>query len=213
MTDQRETLQLLKLWHTGDRQALDVLIERHLPWVEQYVRHRLGPELRRAGDTQDFVQDAMIHVLEYGPKFVTEDDNQFRRLLARIVENSLCSKHRYICRLRRDQRREKGLGSDTVLSLDPPQKCVTKPDDRAEQNEKVAWIRLAIELLSPSEREILWLREMEGLTFPEVAKRIGTTEDAARMRFKRALPSLAIKVSELRGGKLASILDDPSDAP
>ncbi len=208
MSGKHETIELLKLWHGGDGQALEALIKRHLPWVQRHVHHRLGPELRRDGDTQDFVQDAMIRVMEYGPRFVTADENHFRRLLARIVENTLRNKHRDMHRERRDHRRVKPLGSDTILSLDPPQKQVTQPNERAEQNEKVAWIRLAMELLSPSEREVLWLREMDGLSFPEIGERIGATEDAVRMRFQRALPRLALKVSELRGGKLADLLDE-----
>ena len=52
--DLSETMDLLLRWHEGDRAALDELIARDLPWIEQHVRRRLGPALRARGDTQDY---------------------------------------------------------------------------------------------------------------------------------------------------------------
>ncbi|MCA8954819.1 MAG: sigma-70 family RNA polymerase sigma factor [Planctomycetes bacterium] len=202
------TIYLLRRWHGGDRQALDSLIHRHLEWVKGYVHRRLGNDLRRGGDTQDFVQDAMVQVLEYGPRFELADEDHFRRLLARIVENSLRVKHRHLHRQKRDIGREKEIGSGTVLSLDPPRDQATRPSAHADQNERIAWIRLAMELLPPLEREVLWLREMDGCSFEEIGERIGATPDAARMRFNRALPKLAKKVSELQKGRIATLLDE-----
>ena len=65
-----------------------------------------------------------------------------------------------------------------------------------------------MELLPPLEREVLWLREMDGCSFEEIGERIGATPDAARMRFNRALPKLAKKVSELQKGRIATLLDE-----
>ena len=54
---------------------------------------------------------------------------------------------------------------------------------------------------------ILW-REYDGLPFAEVADRLGLAEDAARMRFARALPKLARKLKSLRTGELGSLLGE-----
>ena len=204
MTDQ--TIRLLQRWHDGDRAALDALIERNLAWMQQHVRQRLGADLRRAGDTQDFVQEAMVHVLEYGPRFVVESEEQFRGLLARIVENALRGQHRHLHQQMRDIARERGEARDTVLSLDPAQREVTRPSQIADRNEQTAWVRLALEFLPPQDREVLLLREMEGLEFAAIGERIGCTHAAARMRFQRALPGLIRKIRALQQGQLQRVL-------
>jgi RNA polymerase sigma factor (sigma-70 family) len=214
MTESQNTIELLRGWHGGNRQALDELIRRNLGWMQRHVRRRLGEELRRAGDTQDFVQDAMIQVLEYGPRFEVADEDQFRRLLARIVENSLRGKHRHMRRDRRDVRRERDVESDTVLSLDPPQREVTRPSQYADHHEQVAWVRLALEFLKPADREVIWLHQYHELSFPEIGSRLGASEDTVRMRFHRALPRLAKKVAELQKGRFDAVLDEvPGEVP
>jgi len=68
-----ETPDLLRRWHAGDEEALGRLLERELPWVRRLVHRRLGPLLRRSGETQDFVQEAMVEVLRYGPRFTASN--------------------------------------------------------------------------------------------------------------------------------------------
>ena len=203
-----DTLDLLRSWHGGDRRALDELIERNLPWVQEYVHRRLGDKLRRMGETLDFVQGAMIGVLEYGPQFEVSDEDQFRALVARIVENELRGQHRYMHRQKRDADRQQQLPSDTVLGLDPPAKSVTRPSERAHKREEEEWVRLALEFLPAQDQEALWLHEWEGLTFKVMGERLGVSEDAARMRFQRALPKLAVKVAQLQQGGLGNLLKE-----
>ena len=82
-----ETLRLLEQWHAGDNDALGALLDRDLGWISSYVHRRLGPDLRRMGDTEDFVQEAVIKVLRHGPRFVLSDREHFRALLGKIVLN------------------------------------------------------------------------------------------------------------------------------
>lgn len=207
MTESQDnTIQLLRGWRGGDRSALHELIEENLPWIGQHVRRRLGDGLRRVGETQDFVQAAMVHVLEYGPRFEVADREHFRRILARIIENTLREQHRRMHRQKRDIDQESPGLSETILRLDPPQKEVTRPSQLASQDEQVAWVRLALEFLPPQDREVLWLHEYEGLTFPQIAEQLDSKEATVRMRFHRALPKLAKKVAELQKGQLDEVL-------
>lgn len=191
-----QTEALLRRWHGGDRAALGVLLERDLPQIRAFVRRRLGGLLRRRGETQDYVHDAMIKVLEYGPRFVTADRSRFQALLARIVENHLRDQWDWHSAQRRAPARERPLPTETVLHID----AGTRPSEAASRGEVRDWIHLAMELLEPQDREVLILRQWDELTFPAIAERLGIAEDAARMRFRRALGRLGGKVRELRGG-------------
>ena len=194
-----ETVVLLRRWHEGDRQALARLVEE-LPWIRNCVHGRIGQLLRARGETNDYVQEAMLHVLRYGPRFVTDNRDAFRRLLSRIVENSLRDMADWHGAERRALRRERPVPSNWVLHLDRPDETVTRPSEHAERHEQEAWVALALELLKRDDRRVILLRQWEGLEFAEVGKRLGLAEDAARMRFQRALPRLARKLEELRGG-------------
>lgn len=206
MSGDDATAALLLAAHGGDAQALQQLLDAHRVWIEQQVRRRLDAKLRLEADTQDFVQEAVLEVLRDGPRFVVESAAAFRGLLARIVENNVLDRVRYMHRQQRDRRRDRDLASDSVLRLDLAARSMSQPARAAERNERVAWMRLALELLEPDDREVLRLREWDGLSFPQIGERLGTTEEAARKRHVRALPKLAQKLQQLQqeGGRGAA---------
>lgn len=200
MADGNETRILLERWHAGDRAAIDVLIARDLGWIRDFVRGRLGPLLRSRGETMDYVQDAIVDVLRYVPPFVTSDRGRFRALLARILENHLRDAHDHHKAARRAPERERPLPSESVLDLDGGPRPATAPGSAAARNEDRAWVRLALELLEPEDREVILLRQWHELEFAAIAQRLSMSEDGARMRFHRALPKLAQRLERLRRG-------------
>jgi len=207
----RQTLDLLQRWHQGDREALEQLLQRHLPFIRRYVSNRLGPALRGKGETVDFVQDAMVEFLRYGPRFLLADEGHFRALMVKVIENVLRDRHDWFTARRRDLRRERPLPQESLLGLDPLARSVTRPSQVSQRQEEEAWIRLALELLDPEDRRIIMLRTYEELGYGEIATRLGIKESAARMRFNRALPKLARKAGDLRRGRLERALE--SDMP
>jgi DNA-directed RNA polymerase specialized sigma24 family protein len=122
-----ETRLLLQRWHAGERAAIETLVARDLGWIRDYVHERLGPLLRSRGETMDYVQDAVLDVMRYTPRFVTDDRRQFRGLLARIVENHLRDAHDHHAAARRTPLRERPVPSDSVLDLDGRQRAITQP--------------------------------------------------------------------------------------
>jgi len=195
------TLDLLQAWHRGDQAALRQLLQRDLPWIRDQVSRRLGELLRRRGDTQDFLHEAILEVLRYTPRFLVSTQEQFRRLMAQIIENMLRDQRDYYARKRRDLARERALPDDSALQLDPRVRSATRPSEVAARNEEAAWLRLALELLEPEDREVILLRQFDDLPWAEIGNRMGLSEDGARMRFQRALPRLSGKVEALRRGE------------
>ncbi len=208
-----ETLALLERWYRGDRTALGALIDRDRGWIEAHVRKRLGPMLRARAETQDYVQDAMIEVLEFGPKFVPESHSRFRSLVARIIENMLRDKNDWYRAKRRAGSRERPIPNDSVLGLDRPIDSVTRPSKNAEQGEGASLLRIALEFLDPIDRKVILLRQWEEKEFAAIGTELGMSADSVRMRFNRALPRLALRVAELRSGKLPETEGDEPDDP
>jgi RNA polymerase sigma-70 factor (ECF subfamily) len=123
-----------------------------------------------------------------------------------VAHAALRDRRRWFQAQRREIARERPLPSNTVLLLDPALQATSTPLDVADRREKEAWIRLGIELLDADDQEVIVLRQWQGLAFSEIGVRLGVSEDAARMRLKRALGRLAATVGHLRRGGLSAIL-------
>lgn len=203
MSDGRDTQTLLRSWHEGDAGALEALIAENLAWLHERVRKRLGPRLRRRADSQDLVQESLLGLLRDGPRFLVADRVQFRALMARRVENAILRSLAFHGAERRDVDRERQVpSSDSVLVLDPSVRVDARPSEQAAAAEMRAFVALALELLDLDDRRVIVEREYHGRSFPEIAGELGISEDAARMRFSRALPRLASKLLQLRRGRL-----------
>lgn len=200
------TRELLTRWNTGDPAALEDLVHRDLDWVRNHVRRRLGAALRAREQTDDFVQEAMVELLRYGPRFVVESHAQFRRIIATIVENVLRGRHDWYHRQRRAISRERPLGADSVLDLGQPEAQDPSPSQVAMQKEGEAFVRLAVELLAPEDRDIIVAREWQGRPFEAIGTALGLTPAAARMRFTRAVARLGETAKRLKDGKLDEVL-------
>ncbi|MEZ5964404.1 MAG: sigma-70 family RNA polymerase sigma factor [Planctomycetota bacterium] len=196
------TLTLLQRWHGGDRSALDELLRLNLPWIRGRVRQRLGEGLRHGGDTEDFLHEAVVEVLHYSPRFLIGTAAAFRRLLAQIVENTMRDRHDFFRRVRRSRAAEAPLPDDSVLCLDARARTATSASQFAAKREEEAWLRLALELLEPDDRDIIVRREWQAAPFAAIGDELGIEENAARMRFQRALARLARQVARLRSGEI-----------
>lgn len=195
-----ETVELLGRWHAGEEEALHRLIERYLPSVREHVHRLLGDELRAKHETVDFVQDALVEFLRYSPRFQVANARQFHRLIIRIIENVLRDRHDWYRRKRRAIEREQPLPESSILQIGGA-RSRTRPSAAAERNERQALVRLALELLRDTDREIIILREYDGLSYQEIAEKLGAQEPAVRMRMSRALSRLGEKMRELRDGE------------
>lgn len=205
MPDSDDTMSLLQRWHLGDRDAVVSLIERDRVWVEERVRRRRGALLRQHGETMDDVQDLMLRALGYAPRFVCENRWQFRSLLARMIQNLVVDKARHLAGRRREV--TLGLESQSQLMLSAAA-TGPAPLEAASRSEDLAWMRLGLEFLDDEERHVVWERQFEERTFPEIAAELGLQENAARMRFQRALVRLTGIVLRLRAGGLDGLLGD-----
>lgn len=197
-----DTTALLKRWNAGDEDALQELLRQHLPWIRAHVRQRLGDFLRTKDESGDIVQDALVEFLRYGPHFEVASEAHLRFLLSRIAENVLRDRHDFFTRRRRQAAREQPIPDDSVLALDAGAREVTQPDAALERKQWQAWVRLALALMDPDEREVIVLRQWDNLEFAAIGERLGAAPDAVRMRFQRALPKLAQKIQMLQRGQI-----------
>lgn len=210
--DSDETTDLLEKCWAGDRNALRSLVDRDLEWIRGYVHRHLHGVVREHADTDDVVQEVLVRLLESGPGFVVESHAACRRVLARIVLNTLvCMARHYTARKRvpAEGQSQRRAMTDSVLYLDGdrPQKRMTQPGVRLIKEEDAEWVHLAIDLLDARDQEVLRLRDWEQLPFGEIGSRINLGEDGARKCYNQALVKMSNCLRRLRAGEVERALD------
>src|SRR5262249_35119589 len=143
-------LALFQRWQAGDRQALDQLVIEIQPWLHREVSQALGSGQRASQDSLDLAQNAVVNFLTWGPRFVPENETQFRALRKRIATNQLIDAQRAQSRRDRGGHLESLHGSGHSFSgFGPAQPSALGPSRAAERSEDDEWVRLALQFLEP----------------------------------------------------------------
>lgn len=191
----QEPEQLLRLALDGDNPALGRLLERYRAYLLVLARVQIGRRLQGKVDAADVVQDAFLgasrdlHQFRGGtvPEFV----GWLRGILASLLANLV---RHYQGTQRRDVRLERQL----VVELDQSSQALDRglvapqssPSQQAMRREQSLALAEALGRLPDELRELLILRHLEGLSFPEVAHRMGRTLDSVKKKWPRALAEL-----------------------
>lgn len=206
------TTVLLDRVRDNDRAALGELLQRIQPLIEQWVRSSRGAAIKRRFDTVDTAQDVMVDLVQYLPKVKFADSETFRRVLFRIVQNTLRDEYDYLVARRRRLLREQPISTGTVIDLDEVPGPARPPEAGLERDEEIAWFRLALGFLPPLDQQLILRAEVDGESYPSIAKATGLTKDAARVRVNRALARLLTLKGRLRNGEIGAVAaEEPED--
>ncbi len=165
---------MLVALQAGDDGALGALLERHLPAV-----YRFGLKMcRDPEDAKDVAQETLLAAAR-GLRDFRGASSVSTWLFA--IARSFCLKKR---------RRRVGAPQGFVsLDSDEARRLETEasaPDEAAGDRQIAQALDAAVGDLDPMYREVLVLRDVEGLTAPEVAQVLGVGVDAVKSRLHRA---------------------------
>ncbi len=184
----------------GDHAAFRVLVERY-----QGRAYRLALRVLRDEDqARDVVQDAFLKV--YGSLDRFEGRSSFYTWLYRIVMN-LCLDRKRRDRSDRevewDEETAGGSLADPAVA-DPAQ---SGPEAEAVRSELRTFVARAIEALPEDARRAIQLREIDGLSYKEIAEALGIPKGTvmsrlyyARRRLQEALRAAGVDPFEEGGG-------------
>jgi RNA polymerase sigma-70 factor, ECF subfamily len=188
--DSDETL--LEHARAGDREALEALLSRH-----QHRVYGFGMKMcRDSEDAKDVLQDTLLAAARNVRDF--RGASSISTWLYTIAR-SFCIK----------QRRRSKFAPEAEESLDAPStakaaRALADPARAADESLAGHQIQAALEravaALDPMYREVLVLRDMEGLTAPEAAEVLGLTVEAVKSRLHRARLAVREAVAPLLGG-------------
>lgn len=173
---------LLRRAGQGDREAFDALVVRHAAGLLRLIRTRVP-----AAEAEDVLQQSCLAAWRAAAGF--RGDAAVKTWLFTIARHSAA-------RARERERRAPvadvpldDLGVRAGWGVDDPETLAMA----AERRDVLA---AAFEALDPEAREVLTLRDLEGLPGEDTAALLGLTVAAMKSRLHRARMSLAARVRE-----------------
>jgi RNA polymerase sigma-70 factor (ECF subfamily) len=191
----RDCDELLALARGGDDGALGQLLERFRCYLTVLARVQIGRRLQGKADCADVVQDVFLEASRQFPNFRGTSEPELTSWLREMLAGCLARLIRhYFGTQRRDVRLERQLEADLdqsshalVSALAAQQ---STPSEQAVGAEQEALLAEALEKLPEDYREVILLRHLEGLTFPQIAERLGRTQDSVEKVWLRAVTRL-----------------------
>jgi RNA polymerase sigma-70 factor (ECF subfamily) len=180
---------------TDDGAALGLLLERYRPYLGILARVQMSRRLQGKLDASDVVQEAFLTAHRSFAQFRGSSEAELTGWLRKILASHLAKTiRRYWGTRARDIRLECQLAED----LDQSSRAIgqfvadprSSPSQHAQRREQGLHLMDALAELPEAYRDVLILRHLEGLSFPEIARRMERTVDSVEKLWTRALGKL-----------------------
>jgi RNA polymerase sigma-70 factor (ECF subfamily) len=197
-SESREADALLAAVRSGDTAPFGRLLELYRNYLTVLATTQLDRRLRRRVSPSDLVQEAMLAAHRDFPQFEGRSQRQFLAWLRQILINCL---HRaietHMKTKMRDVRCEvsiEGLRASldrstadlAGLFADP----APSPGAPLRAQERAVAVANQLAALRPAYRDVIIMRNLQGLSFEEIARRLERNGGAVRMLWLRAIERL-----------------------
>lgn len=182
------TLALLLRAREGDHRSVEALFERCLPTLRRWARGRLPAYARDLLDTQDLVQEALLHTLKGLRTFEPRHQGALQAYLRQAIANRIRDE------IRKVHRRPAAVELDEECADAGP-----SPLQQAIGREGFEKYEAALERLRPADREAIIARLELQQSYEEIAIALGKpTPNAARVAVMRAIAHLVEAMNDRR---------------
>ncbi len=191
MGEQISDRELVERVQRGDKKAFDLLVIKYqykiIKLVSRYIRE--------PSEAQDVAQDAFIKAYRALPSF--RGESAFYTWLYRIATNT--AKNHLVAQQRRQSEvvidDEEALQRESQMGLDD----IETPDNVLIKDEVERTVFEAIESLPDDLKTAISLRELEGLSYEEIAAAMDCPVGTVRSRIFRARETITNKLRALLG--------------
>lgn len=187
--------RLLRCAREGDGERLGRLLDRYRAYLVLLARLQIGPSLRSKIDDSDIVQETFLQAHRAFAQFQGETESELVSWLRRVLASRVAKQVR---RFHGTGRRDVKLEREIEASLDRSSMALDRglvapnssPSSRAARREQGVLLADALERLPEDYREAIVLRNLQGLSFPEVAARMGRSVGSVEKLWMRGLARL-----------------------
>lgn len=169
----------------GNSSSYGALVERH----QARLFSAMLPITGSADEAEDVVQDSFVQA--YIKLDTFQGNSKFFTWLYRIAFNNALSRQRR-------RRNDLSIEQSREITGGDPQDRVELPEEPLLRAERVSLVHTGLGLLTEEHRSILVLREMEELSYEEIAEMLNINIGTVRSRLSRARNQLKIHLEELQ---------------
>jgi RNA polymerase sigma-70 factor (ECF subfamily) len=179
--------KVIEQFQGGDLVSFDVLVARYKEQLTNFVFNFVGEK----SDAEDIVQDTFVKIYQY--KQLYKNIAKFSTWIYTVAGNLAKS----------ELRKRKRQQLYPISSLSNNEKEFEVPETRANSDEitdrsvKKDLLRNAIQALAPRYRDVIRLREIENLSYEEIAHQTNLPVGTVRSRISRARIKLQKKLKYL----------------
>ena len=197
-----DPLQLLLEAQAGNAATLGRLLEMYRRYLALLARVQIGQRLQGKVDASDIVQETFLEAHRNFPRFRGKTEAELVQWLRQILAANLADLcRRYLGAQGRDVRLEREIQDafdrSSVLLDQGLVANLSSPSQQAVRREQSVLLADALAQLPDDYREVLVLRHLEELTFPEVAQRMGRSLDSVEKLWMRGLAKLRQVLGEV----------------
>ncbi len=160
----------------GEMRAFEELVERH-----RGVVYRVAARIAGREDADDAAQDAFLRAFHRLPSF--RGESPFRGWLLRITHNAALDA------ISRRGRSALDAGADDEHAS-TESRSVRTPAQHLEESERRDRLAAKLRLMKPAHRAVLVLRDLEGLSYEEIAAATDSPLGSVKGRLHRARAEL-----------------------
>lgn len=192
------THSLIKRARRGSKSSLGSLLEQYRNYLVVLAATQIEKRLQPRVSPSDVVQETMLRAHKNFAQFRGTTEQELLAWLRQILVNNLARfVEQHMLAARRDVRREVSIerlgvaleqSTIQLAALVPAQG--KSPSMAVQQREEAVVLADRMAHLPDDYREVLVLRNLQGLPFDEVAHRIGRSVGATRMLWLRAIEKL-----------------------
>lgn len=178
----------------GDIEAFAAIVNAHQRLIAADLSRRLPPQ-----DVQEVAQDAFVRAFRALPSY--RGEAPLRIWLLRIARHAAMDFWRK--RYRRRDLSFSDLDESALLHVETTQQdhLAQQQADRDAQEAAREWLGAALRRLSPDDRAVITLVELEERSMEEAARQLGCGLSAVKVRAFRARRRLKTILENLRPGK------------
>ena len=175
------TVDLLRRFRAGERAASERICEKYMRPLRRWATGRLPAWARDVMDTDDLVQETVVHAFNNLKEFEFRHDGALQAYLRQAIYN----------RIRDEQRKRRRRPAPLPLT-DRQRDESPSPLDEMVGAQTMARYEKALARLTAADREAVIARVELGGSYADLAEVLGKpSPDAARMAVSRALVRLA----------------------
>jgi RNA polymerase sigma-70 factor (ECF subfamily) len=190
VSDREIDRQLVARAQQGDRQAFNLLVEKY----QRKLARLLSRFIRDPAEVEDVTQEAFIKAYRALPAF--RGDSAFYTWLYRIGINTAKN---YLMALGRRAPTSTEVGAEEAESFEEGEQLrdINTPESVLLSNEIAETVNSTIEQLPEELRQAIQMREIEGMSYEEIAQAMNCPIGTVRSRIFRAREAIAERLRPL----------------